>query len=133
MADDAKDEPETEEEVTRGRGHDPKGGVLVKYLGEERMAGRGLLSTGPTKPPLAYPPTYDLMSKKRLRIYKSLLLAAFVLMLFGGIAGFATDFGWLWLWLASALVGFLGIVFYGLPLAWKSITSLRRNSKTSSN
>lgn len=40
-------------------------------------------------------------------------------MLFGGIAGFALGaFPGI---LLLALVGFLGTVFYGIPLAWKSL------------
>jgi len=132
LTDDVKDERETEEEeAAKGLGHNPKGQVLVDYPDSiTRMTGRGSpFYGGPTKPPLGHPPTYDLISRRRLRIYRLLVLAAFLLMFFGGIAGFATSnignppvyF------LLIALVGFLGAVFYGISLAWNAVLSRRRN------
>ena len=87
---------------------------------------------------MAYPPTYDLISKKRRRIYSMLLLTVFLLMFFGGIAGEYIGVGGGFaqpgpgpLLLLVALVGFLGTVFYGIPLAWKAVADRRKNPSPS--
>ena len=135
MTDDVKDERETEEEeAAKGLGHNPKGQVLVDYPDSiTRMTGRGSpFYGGPTKPPLGHPPTYDLIPKKRLKIYRSLVLATFLVMFFGSIAGLATGIGGSFagpspFLLLFALVGFLGAVFYGISLVWNAALSRRRN------